>query len=115
MTRQAMIVRSTLLAWVLVCVASGCATNPVSGRHEFSLVSADQELQIGKDGFNATLAEYGRYDDPALQAYVDSVGQSLARVGHLPNLQWHFTMIRWSTPSRCRADTSTSRAESSPT
>jgi predicted Zn-dependent protease len=76
----------------LVCVA-GCAVNPATGRREFTLVTADQELAIGKDGYAATLSEYGRYDDARLSAYVDSVGQRLAKVSELPGLDWHFTVL----------------------
>ncbi|MFN8589491.1 MAG: M48 family metallopeptidase, partial [Candidatus Eisenbacteria bacterium] len=80
-------------AFALLAVLTSCAVNPVTGRRELSLVSADQELQIGKEGYAATLAEYGQYDDAKLQAYVDSVGQKLARVSELPTLQWHFTVL----------------------
>jgi predicted Zn-dependent protease len=72
---------------------SGCATNPVTGRNEVSLVSTQQELQIGRDGFAAVVSEYGKYDDAALSAYVDSVGQRVAHVSHLPSLEWHFTLV----------------------
>jgi predicted Zn-dependent protease len=74
-------------------LAIGCATNPVSGRREFSLVSGAQELEIGREGHAAILKEYGAYDDPKLQAFVDSVGQSLAKQSHLPDLEWHFTVL----------------------
>lgn len=77
----------------LLGTLTGCAVNPVTGKRELSLVSADQELQIGKEGYAATLAEYGEYDDAKLQAYVDSVGWKLARVSELPDLAWHFTVL----------------------
>ncbi len=81
------------LALLTVLALAGCAVNPATGRKEFSLVSSDQELAIGRDGYAATLAEYGQYDDAKLAAYVDTVGQKLARVSELPNLQWHFTVL----------------------
>src|SRR5437016_8255861 len=70
-----------------------CATNPVTGRREISLVSPEQELQIGRDGYTAVIAEYGKYDDAALGAYVDGVGQRVAHTSDLPNLEWHFTIV----------------------
>lgn len=82
-----------LVGVVLLSLLTGCATNPVTGRKEFSLVSAEQEVQIGREGHEAVLREYGAYENPRLQAFVDSVGQSLARVSHLPNLDWHFTVL----------------------
>lgn len=87
--------RATVLlaALALAAAAAGCATNPATGRREFTLVSAQQEQQIGREGFPATIAEYGQYDDARLAAYVDSVGQKLARVSELPALDWHFTVL----------------------
>ena len=86
--------RAVALALVaLVGFIIGCATNPVTGRREISLVSEGQELALGKEGHAAVLQEYGVYDNAALQSYVNGVGQSLARVSHLPNLTWTFTLI----------------------
>ena len=78
---------------LLAALLAGCATNPVTGRREFSLVSAGQEEQMGREGYPAVLAEYGAYEDSTTQRYVDGVGQRLAKVSHLPNLAWHFTVI----------------------
>src|SRR5438552_8558485 len=87
--------RSMVRVGWLACIlaVAGCATNPVSGRRELSLVSTAQEDQIGREGYQAVLQEYGVYDDPRLQAYVDSVGQRLGRVSHLPNEHWKFTLL----------------------
>ena len=82
-----------LVLAALALLVAGCSVNPATGRREFTLVSADQELQIGKQGYPATIAEYGQYDEARLAAYVDSVGQRLAKVSELPNLQWHFTVL----------------------
>jgi predicted Zn-dependent protease len=81
------------LALSLALFLASCATNPVTGKHELSLVSFDREIQIGKEGHQAILAEYGQYNDPKLAAYVDSVGQALARVSHRPSLGWTFTVL----------------------
>ncbi len=89
-----MIRRASCVAAVLALLLCGaCATNPVTGRRELSLVSSDQEMQIGKEGFAAVVEEYGQYGDAGLSAYVDSVGQRVGRASHLPNLAWHFTVL----------------------
>jgi predicted Zn-dependent protease len=80
-------------AALAAALAVSCATNPVTGRRELSLVSAGQELAIGREGHGAIVGEYGRYDDAGLQAYVDSVGQALAKVSHRPELAWTFTVL----------------------
>lgn len=88
--RFALFVMLLLLPTALII---SCATNPVTGRRELSLVSADQEISIGRDGYAATVAEYGLYPDARLAAYVDSIGQQLAKRSELPNLSWHFTVL----------------------
>ena len=67
----------------LALSAAGCAVNPVTGKHEISLVTPDQEAALGREGYTAAVAEYGVYDDPALAAYVDSVGRKVARASEL--------------------------------
>lgn len=78
---------------VLAALLTGCATNPVTGRREFSLVSAGQEEQMGREGYQAVLAEYGAYEDSTIQRFVNEMGQRIARVSHRPDLDWHFTVI----------------------
>ena len=85
--------RRALVLLLLLAAIPGCATNPVTGQRQLSLVSAEQESQIGKDGYGAVVSEYGVYEDPGLQAYVDTVGWRLARVSHLPRLSWRFTVL----------------------
>jgi predicted Zn-dependent protease len=80
-------------AAALALLLAGCATNPVSGRREFTLVSAGQEEKMGREGYKAVLAEYGAYEDSTVQQYVNGVGQKLAKASQLPDLDWHFTVI----------------------
>ncbi len=73
--------------------ASGCATNPATGKKQISFVSQGQELSMGRESDPVIIAQYGLYENAALQKYVDSVGQKLAKVSHLPNLAWHFRLL----------------------
>ena len=87
-------VRRLLLPLVVLGVlAPGCAINPVTGQRELSLVSPEQELRIGSEGYQAVVAEYGLYGDPALQAYVTEVGQKVAHASHQPGLAWRFAVL----------------------
>ena len=58
-----MLERSSAL---LLLMFAGCATNPVSGKSELSLVSESQETQMGQQGAKEAIAAYGLVDDPAL-------------------------------------------------
>jgi predicted Zn-dependent protease len=80
-----------LLAWGVL--AAGCATNPVTGKHQLSFVSPSKELEMGREADPAIIAEYGLYGDSAMASYVDSIGQRLARVSELPGLKWHFRLL----------------------
>jgi predicted Zn-dependent protease len=92
MTRNGRWIRTAVLT-VAIGGMLGCATNPVTGRNEVSFVSQGQELQMGQEGYKAVVQEYGLYDGQDLQAYVNMVGQKVAKVSHLPNLDWHFTLL----------------------
>lgn len=77
---------------VLLGLAS-CATNPVTGRRELTLMSEAQEIAIGKENHPQILREMGRYDDAELQRYVNDLGQRLAKGSHRPTLPWTFSVI----------------------
>jgi len=70
-----------------------CALNPVTGDKDFVLMSETQEIQMGAQAHQDVLKEYAALEKPALQAYVNEVGQRLAQQSHRPNLQWHFTVV----------------------
>ena len=70
-----------------------CAQNPVTGSKDFVLMSEQQEIQVGAQAHQDVLKEYAALDNPALQAYVNEVGQRLAKQSHRPNLEWHFTVV----------------------
>ncbi|MEO7727918.1 MAG: M48 family metalloprotease, partial [Burkholderiales bacterium] len=72
---------------------SHCAQNPVSGGKDFVLMSEQQEIQLGAKMHKEVLQEYPALDNPELQAYVNEVGQRLARQSHRPQLQWRFTVL----------------------
>ena len=70
-----------------------CAQNPVSGGKNFVLMSEQQEIQLGAQAHQDVLKEYAALANPALQAYVNEIGQRLAAQSHRPHLQWHFTVV----------------------
>jgi predicted Zn-dependent protease len=71
--------RFALLATLLLGV-SACATNPVTGRGELSLVSSAEEIAIGDQQYGPAQQSQGGpyYLDPGLQDYVRAVGDRLA-------------------------------------
>src|SRR5688572_23795167 len=78
---------------VFVTVSAACATNPVTGKKQISLLSEAEEMAIGQQQDAEIRREMGVYDDPTLQRYVNDIGQRLARTSHRPNLPWSFTVV----------------------
>jgi predicted Zn-dependent protease len=80
-------------AVALLVSLSACATNPATGRSMLSMVSEDQEVDMGRQYMAEVEREQGLYDNLALAAYVDSVGQALAAVSERPELPWSFKVV----------------------
>lgn len=84
------------LGVLAAALLAGCGTtvvNPVTGQAERTVMSEEAELAEGAKGHQEVLKEYGVYDNPALQAYVNALGQKLAAQSHRTGLQWHFTVL----------------------
>jgi predicted Zn-dependent protease len=84
--------RGALGVLVVVSLAA-CATNPVSGKREISLMSEAEEIAYGQQADAEIRREMGVYDNPELQRYVSDIGQRLAQLSHRPNLRWSFTVV----------------------
>ena len=86
-----------LSIWILLgalgFLLAGCATNPVTGRPMFVLVSEAQEIEMGKSYAPQIAASMGLYEDEALQRYVESIGLPMARRSERPELPWQFRVV----------------------
>lgn len=85
--------RRCLLLAVVLALTAACATNPVTGKKQISLLSEAEEAAIGQQQDAEIRREMGVYDDPGLQRYVTGIGQEIARNSHRPNLPWTFTIV----------------------
>jgi predicted Zn-dependent protease len=87
------VLRLHVLPLVAAATLSACATNPVTGKKELSLMSEAQEIELGQQMDAEVRREMGVYNDPELQRYVETVGLQLARRSERPTLPWHFTVV----------------------
>ena len=72
----------------------GCATNPVSGQRQLMLMSREQEIQLDRQHSPQQFsADYGTVQDPALNAYVEQVGQRIAAKTHRPDMPYSFRVV----------------------
>jgi len=78
---------------VLLVQLAGCAVNPATGRSDFVMMSEQQELDLGRRYNQQILKENPRYADEKLQAYVQQVGERVARNSHRSQLNYTFTVV----------------------
>lgn len=93
--------RRLLLPILLIAaLLYGCAANPVTGKRELVLVPESQEIAMGKKNYGPSRQmQGGDYKaDPALTAYVNSVGRRLARVSDR-KLPYEFVVLNNSVPN----------------
>ncbi len=87
-----MVNRICLVILILV-FSAGCSINPVTGQQDFVLMSEQEELALGRQHSRQVMKTYRLYDNPALQQYIQLVGDRVARVSHRQSLIYRFTLL----------------------
>jgi predicted Zn-dependent protease len=78
-----------------LCLAAGCAVNPITGESEMMLFPNEQDMAIGKQyAPEVEKALKGRIDDQAMQNYIDGVGRKIAQLSHRPDFDYHFVAVK---------------------
>jgi predicted Zn-dependent protease len=92
--------KSLLIVSIACLWLSACATNPVTGKRELSLVGEEWELGIGKQQYAPSRqSQGGEYTaDPAVQAYITEVGNKLAAVSDR-KLPYEFKVLNSGVPN----------------
>ncbi len=83
----------TCCVFTFTLATGGCAVNPVTGKNDFVTVSESDEIKQGARYHQQILEQYGVYDNPELQAYVNNIGQQIAKKSHRSHLKFHFTVL----------------------
>lgn len=86
-------IRQVAAALLAALAVTGCATNPVSGRPNVVMGSMQGEKEQSRRYYQEIIRAYGLYEDQALQDYVQSVGERVAKNSHLPDWEWKFTVL----------------------
>ncbi len=83
-----------LVLSLVAMMLQACSTNLATGRNQFTgLMSESQEAQVGAQEHEKIIAEFGVYDHPVLNAYVNEIGQKVARYTERPNVTYRFTVL----------------------
>ena len=94
MKRQRVLKR---MLWIIASLAilwtASCATNPVTGETELMLLTESSEIQLGRQTHKQIRQTYGFYEDPALNQYIEQLGQQVAEGSHRSHLPFEFKVL----------------------
>lgn len=82
-------------ALLLLPALAGCSVNPATGERSFTtFMGPESESRIGREQHPQIVRAFGgAYPDRRLQDYVSRLGQRLARVTEMPDLEFTFTIL----------------------
>ena len=89
----------SLLVAGTAIIAAGCAVNPVSGRSEVAVLSADKERELGAEEAKKVEATMGLVADPALVSYVQAVGGRVARQSPRQDVTYTIQIVNQGEPN----------------
>jgi len=83
---------------IIACLLSSvflynCATNPVTGKKQVVLMSESQEIAMGQEADPQIIAQFGLYEDTALQNFINRKGREMAAISHRPGIQYNFRIV----------------------
>ncbi len=78
---------------ILALLFQACAVNPVTGKKELMFVSEAQELAMGQQSDPGIIANFGLYNDEALQAFINEKGKQMGAISHRPHLDYKFRIL----------------------
>ena len=82
-----------VISFSFLSLIISCSVNPATGERDFVLMSEDAELEMGRKYYSQILQSQALYQDPKIQSYVQSIGDSLAELSHRSNLIYRFTVL----------------------
>lgn len=85
----------------LIATLAACGTNPVTGKSQITLMSPAQEVALGEQQYPPSQqSQGGSYlIDQSLNAYINRVGQKLARKSPQPDLPYEFAVLNNDVPN----------------
>lgn len=82
-----------LCALTLALLIAACSVNPVTGKKEIMFVGEDKEIAMGKQAHPSIMAQFGKYEDAKLQAFINEKGQEMAAISHRNHLNYTFNVV----------------------
>ncbi|MBN1669687.1 MAG: M48 family metalloprotease [Kiritimatiellae bacterium] len=75
-------------------VLTGCATNPVTQKTQFMLMTEAQEIEMDQQRRpHQFSSDWGAVQDDGLNQYIDTLGREIGARTHRPNLPYYFRVL----------------------
>lgn len=74
-------------------VLDSCSRNPVTGKSQIVFMSEAQEIAMGQEADPQIIAQFGLYEDSAIQRFIAEKGTQMAAISHRPNIAYHFRVV----------------------
>jgi predicted Zn-dependent protease len=91
--------RASLALALTTALAPSCASNPVTGERQLIFMSVEDEKRIDEEAAKQVEAQLGLVEDPELTAYVNELGQALAKSSPRQNVRYHFHVVAMDEPN----------------
>lgn len=88
-----------LLALSVALSPLGCTRNPVTGKNQIVLMDDKDDRESDREGARAVEAQLGLVEDEELAAYIDELGQALAKHSPRQNVRYHFHVVAMDEPN----------------
>ena len=73
---------------------SACSTNPATGARQFTaLMSPEQENTVGAQEHERIIAQYGLYEDKAINSYIEEIGKRVTQKTERPEIDYKFYVL----------------------
>jgi len=82
-----------LCAFTLALLIAACSVNPVTGKKEIMFVGEDKEVAMGEQAHPSIMAQFGKYEDAKLQAFINEKGSQMAAISHRNHLNYTFNVV----------------------
>lgn len=89
-----------LCAGLLLSLSLGCASSnkkakeaQAERRKRTVILTSRDDVRVGKEGAREVASQIGTLDDPALEAYVSSIGQKLVKALPVRSFAYHFAIV----------------------
>jgi predicted Zn-dependent protease len=85
--------KKSIITICALAMLMSCAKNPVTGKKQVMVVSREQEKSMGISADPQIVAEYGLYNNPTLQSFINTKGKEMGKISHMPELEFNFKIL----------------------